>query len=106
MLSKDIGGRSDVVATPMTELLGHLISLFEKQEREAYTEQVDYYMEFMSRLHANPSNEKQMKQTTRFIENITPPKKDKGVNEKRKQPEWSPRVQEKIEARQRAEQNK
>lgn len=107
-----MGGRSETLGTPFFEILGHMITKFEEQEREAEKESIDFYMNFVAMLNSNPQNEKQQKVTNKFMKEIKPrlDKQKKSDNPKNKSEDlknkykWPDRVQKKVEAMQQAEQ--
>lgn len=83
-------------------------------EREAQKESVDFYMNFIAMLNSNPQNEKQQKVTSKFMKEIKPkldkPNTNKSPQEKseelKNKYQWNERVQRKIEAKRRAEEQK
>lgn len=57
----------------MTEALAYLIIMFEEEQEAAEREQVRYYLEHMSRVHAQPpQTETAAKENAKFIESIKP----------------------------------
>lgn len=106
LLSDKLGGRQEVLSAPFYEILGHLETKFQEDERQAEKEQMDYFMEFVSRLNSSPQNEKQAKQTEKFMKQIKPQlnkkktSSEKGEDLKNKY-QWNERVQRKIEEKQR-----
>lgn len=104
-LSNRLGGRSEVLQTPMFEVLGHLITHFEEEQRQVDQEQMKYYMDFIAMLNSNPQNEKQAKQTEKFRKQIEPKLSDpnksnqSGEDIKNKY-QWNERVQKKIAEKQ------
>lgn len=104
-MSKELGGRDEVLSTPFSELLAYLMTHFENEERKAEKEQADYYMNFIAMLNSNPQSKDDMKNVKKFLKDIQPKKKvEKSLRPKKKY-QWNERVQKKIEARKRAEQN-
>lgn len=104
-LSKELGGRDEVLNTPFNELLAHLMTHFQNEERKAEKEQADYYMNFVAMLNSNPQSKEQMKSVMKFMKEIQPKKKVEQSSKPKKKYQWNERVQKKIEARKRAEQN-
>lgn len=105
MLSNKLGGRSEVLKTPFLEVLGHLITKFDEDEKAIEKEHTEYYMNFIAMLNSSPQNEKQAKQTEKFMKEIKPQldrkRKDQqssGEDIKNKY-QWPERVRKKIEAR-------
>lgn len=86
------------------EVLGHLISKFDEDERQVHSEQMKYYMDFIAMLNSSPQNEKQAKQTEKFrkqIEPQSPGKKEKNESgeDLKSKYQWNDRVRQKIEAK-------
>ncbi|WP_314347656.1 hypothetical protein [Mammaliicoccus vitulinus] len=104
-LSKELGGRDEVLNTPFNELLAHLMTHFQNEECKAEKEQADYYMNFVAMLNSNPQSKEQMKSVMKFMKEIQPKKKVEQSSKPKKKYQWNERVQKKIEARKRAEQN-
>lgn len=103
-LSGKLGGRTEVLDTPFFEVLGHLITKFDEDERQVQNEQMKYYMDFIAMLNSSPQNEKQAKQTEKFRKQIEPqlPSKKKGkesAEDLKNKYQWNDRVQRKIEAK-------
>lgn len=105
MLSNKLGGRSEVLGAPFIEILGHLISKFDEDERAAEKEQEKYYLDFVAMLNSNPQNEKQNKQTQKFLKEIKPNQKPKTTSDTssgedlKSKYQWPDRVRKKMEAR-------
>lgn len=78
---------------------------FDSEERKAEKEQADYYMHFIAMLNSNPQSKEDFKQVKNFLKEIKPNKKSKQSSKPAKKYQWNERVQKKIEARKRAEQN-
>ncbi|RIN79424.1 hypothetical protein [Mammaliicoccus sciuri] len=78
---------------------------FQNQERKAEKEQADYYMNFVAMLNSNPQSKDDLKNVKKFLKEIQPKKKTEKSTSPRKKPQWPERVQKKIEAKKRAEQN-
>ncbi|MCO4323280.1 hypothetical protein [Mammaliicoccus sciuri] len=78
---------------------------FQNQERKAEKEQADYYMNFVAMLNSNPQSRDDLKNVKKFLKEIQPKKKTEKYTSPRKKPRWPERVQKKIEAKKRAEQN-
>ncbi|WP_422404353.1 hypothetical protein [Mammaliicoccus sp. JADD-157] len=94
--------------TPFNELLAHLMTHFDNEERQAEKEQTDYYMNFIAMLNSNPQSKEDFNQVKKFIKEIQPNKKEKQTSKPAKKYQWNERVQKKIEAieaKKRAEQN-
>lgn len=62
-------------------------------------------MNFIAMLNSNPQSKEQMKSVTKFMKEIQPKKKVDHTQKRKKKYQWNERVQKKIEARERAEQN-
>ncbi|MCY1583356.1 hypothetical protein NW133_07415 [Staphylococcus pettenkoferi] len=71
-LGTRLGGRREVVETPMEELLGYLISDFKRKEEEANEEAQRLYLNHMSRMVAQPQSKEQQKANEKFIKQIDP----------------------------------
>lgn len=102
-MSDKLGGRSEVLDTPFLEVLGHLDTKLEEDEKAVEKEQMEYYLNFVAMLNSNPQNDKQSKQTEKFMKEIKPDlKQDKGDPEVNKEKyQWPERVRKKMEAKQR-----
>lgn len=85
-----------------------MIIKLEEDEKAVEKEQMEYYLNFVAMLNSNPQNEKQSKQTEKFLKEIKPDlKKDKATPEEKKEKyQWPERVRKKMEAKQREEQQK
>jgi hypothetical protein len=71
-----LGGRSEVLKTPVIELLGYTLEHIREKEEEAEREQTKYYLDFVSRLKAQkPENKEQQKDLQDFIKMIKPDEK-------------------------------
>lgn len=104
MLSNKLGGRSEVLNAPFIEVLGHLIAKLDEDERAVEKEHIEYYMNFVAMLNSSPQNEKQAKQTEKFMKEIKPQldkkRKEQSSGEDIKNKyQWPERVRKKIEAR-------
>lgn len=111
MLSDKLGGRKEVLETPFYEVLGHVVTKFEEDERQVEKEQMEYYMNFVAMLNSSPQNEKQAKASQKFMDTIKPQlNKKKSTGNKsedlKNKYQWNERVQRKIEAKQRKEAEK
>lgn len=97
-----MGGRSNVLETPFIELLGHLITDLTEAEQGAKKEQMDYYLNFIAMLNSNaPQSKEDSRRLNKFMKAIQPREERKAkINKK---PQWSKRVQEKIEAKEKRE---
>lgn len=89
---------------PFFEVLGHLISKFDEDERQVQNEQMKYYMDFIAMLNSSPQNEKQAKQTEKFRKQIEPQlpdkkKKNESGEDLKNKYQWNDRVRRKIEAK-------
>ena len=89
---------------PFFEVLGHLISKFDEDERQVQNEQMKYYMDFIAMLNSSPQNEKQAKQTEKFRKQIEPQlpdkkKKNESGEDIKNKYQWNDRVRRKIEAK-------
>lgn len=75
----------------------------EEDQKAVEKEQMEYYLNFVAMLNSNPQNEKQSKQTEKFMKEIKPnlkkDKRDPEVNKEKYQ--WPERVRKKMEAKQR-----
>lgn len=85
-------------------MLGHLISKFDEEEKQAQHEQMKYYMDFIAMLNSSPQNEKQAKQTEKFRKEIEPQLPNKNKNNEsgedlKSKYQWNDRVRQKIEAK-------
>ena len=79
-----------------------MITKLEEDEKAVEKEQMEYYLNFVAMLNSNPQNEKQSKQTEKFMKEIKPDlKQDKGDPEVNKEKyQWPERVRKKMEAKQ------
>lgn len=104
-LSDKLGGRSEVIDVPFVELLGYLISKIEADKDNAEKEQVEYYLNFIAMLNSNPQNEKQAKETDKFLKSIKPKLNKDKTNTQTQSSEnkyqWPERVRKKMEQKQR-----
>lgn len=80
-----------------------MIMKLEEDQKAVEKEQMEYYLNFVAMLNSNPQNEKQSKQTEKFMKEIKPnlkkDKRDPEVNKEKYQ--WPERVRKKMEAKQR-----
>lgn len=82
---------------------------FDEEEKQTEKEAIQYYLDFVSRLNSNPKNDKQAKQTEKFLKEIKPRKKKEKSNlsgeDLKNKYQWNDRVRKKIEAKKRNNKN-
>ena len=104
-LSDRLGGRSEVVSAPFVELLSYLITSIEEDKAKVEEKQVEYYLNFIAMLNSNPQNEKQAKETDKFMKSIKPKlnknKSKDQIETSQKNYQWPERVRKKMEQKQR-----
>lgn len=103
-LSDKLGGRSEVVSAPFVELLSYLITSIEEDKAKVEEKQVEYYLNFIAMLNSNPQNEKQAKETDKFMKSIKPKlnknKSKDQIETSQKNYQWPERVRKKMEQKQ------
>lgn len=77
-LGRKLGGRREVVESPMVEMLGYLIADFDEKQEEADREAQRLYLNHMSRMHAQPQSKDQDKANQKFIKAIEPSRNKNG----------------------------
>lgn len=85
-----------------------MIIKLEEDQKAVEKEQMEYYLNFVAMLNSNPQNEKQSKQTEKFLKEIKPnlKKEEASPEAKKEKYQWPERVRKKMEAKQREEQQK
>lgn len=76
-LSPILGGRTEVLNTPFTEALQHLLYYREREENKAKAEEGRIWLDFLSRMNSHPFAPEQQKKA--FIESIEPKNQNTGA---------------------------
>ncbi|TDM38088.1 hypothetical protein ETI11_01460 [Macrococcoides canis] len=88
-LAHKLGGRSEIIDMPLEEALAYLIIIIEQEEQQAEAKKWELYMNHLSRINANPAQDKDdVKRQNQFIEGIDPMKENKTL-EMPKELEWN-----------------
>lgn len=79
-LSPILGGRTEVLNTPFTEALQHLLYYREREENKAEAEEGRIWLDFLSRMNSHPFAPEQQRKA--FMNKIEPENQNTGaVNE-------------------------
>lgn len=72
-LASRLGGRNEVVDLPIVEALAYIIIHLEEEEEEVKRRQWDLYLNHLSRVQANPAQDKDdAKAKGEFLESLNP----------------------------------
>lgn len=64
-LSPILGGRSEVCETDLMEVLGHMCIIKKTEEAKHKEDQMNRYLDFLSRIHSHPPQSKEQAQARR-----------------------------------------
>lgn len=85
-LSPILGGRTEVLRTPFTEALQHLLYHREREENKREAEEARIWLDFLSRMNSHPFAPEQNRKS--FMQSIEPKKQNSGSADATPQPEY------------------